>query len=150
MFIRYSSFDYCVDNNNADLYSVNHQTTTVHMQRIFTQDWRNSYYWLPVLSCLFIFLYAHVNSLTNILEVECLCFRFLENSIATKLLLMCFVHIACCCVRLLVYPYFPHWCCWFSLCVCIAFNYRFNHVKPWYTVSIFVSNQKNKIKKNKI
>ena len=39
---------------------------------------------------------------------------------------LCFFHIACCCLRLLVYPNF----------VCLTFVYRFN-VKWWYTVSIF-------------
>ena len=48
----------------------------------------------------------YVISLIKVLEVERLGFRLLENSIATLLLFVYCVHIACCCIRLLVYSLF--------------------------------------------
>ena len=43
--------------------------------------------------------------LPNSFEVECQCFRFPESSNTTSSLFVCFVHIACCCVRLVFSPF---------------------------------------------
>ena len=64
--------------------------------------------WILPTSCLLCLLFLYVNSLMNILEVECSCSKFFENSIATSLLFVYFIYIACCCVHLLVYPLFFH------------------------------------------
>ena len=68
---------------------------SLHIQRVFTQDWLIYYLSLPL---------------------SCPCSHFLENSIVTTLLFVYCVHIVvrvlctqcCLCVRLLVYPLLPH------------------------------------------
>ena len=56
---------------------------SIHMQLDFTQGWLNSYCLTSALSYPFIVLQ---DSLTNVLDVECSCSRFLENSKSTTLL----------------------------------------------------------------
>ena len=93
--IRYSSLLF---GRSLQRRSLNHDYFP-HTQCGFTLVWLNSYYSLPVLSCLFI----------------CPRKQFEEHSwsgmfvvsISWKLYVY-FVHIACCCVRLLVYPLFSH------------------------------------------
>ena len=109
------------------LYSGDLQTTTVlFTQRVFTQDWLNYYYSQSTLSCLM-----------NVLEVKCLCSRFLENSIATSLLFVDCVNIACCCFHL-SFPFSLTLLLWVYLCsklvAIVGIGFINNiHVKPWYT-----------------
>ena len=112
--------------------SSNHDYS-LHTQRVFTQDWLNYYYLSPALFCLFIVLHKQFDELA---WNKRSCSRFLEKSIATSLLFVHFVHIACCCAHLVVYLLFSYWCCcWFTynnLCnnlvvvIGAAFNDRFN------------------------
>ena len=89
--------------------------------------------WILTDSCLlcFVFLYAHTFSLKNVLNVECSCFCFLELSIVTALLLVLFVHFACC-VFAYVYLLFSCWCCcWFTynkfdVCISVTFGLVFS------------------------
>ena len=105
----FSAHILCVSNNTCSLglYSGDLKTMTVHFTRNAPSHNTD---WILTIRC----LYAHVKSLTNILEVENSCVRFLEDSIATSLLFTYLVLIACCSVCLLVYPSFSHWCCWFT------------------------------------
>ena len=72
-----------------------------HTQRVFTQDWLNSYYSFSALSCLLI---ALRNCLKNVLEVEC--------SIVTLFLFVYSVDIVSCCVSLrcvlVIYLFYTH------------------------------------------
>ena len=83
-----------------------------HMQRVFTQDWMNSFWiLLPVLFCL---LYCRVNSVLNALEGECMCFCEISinvNKLFTVIFVFC-LHCPCDGVVacLLVYS-FLDWCC---------------------------------------
>ena len=120
-----------VSNNTCspDLYSGYLQTTTVLFTRTASSHQTN---WITTTRCLLclVFLLPCTNSLTNVLEVECSCLGFLENSFLTSFLFVYFVHIACC-IRLVVYLLFWYWCCcWltynkFDICFSVASVYRF-------------------------
>ena len=126
--VRYTSLHFCrVDTNNCsiDLYN-----------GVFTQDWLNSYYSSSsALSCFFIILCKHNPDERSWTKL----FVFSLSRV-----LVYFVHVACCCVPLVIYLLFSNWCCcWFTynkfdVCVSVAFVYRFN-VKRYYTVFIFVT-----------
>ena len=77
--LLYTSVLLTTNNCSIDLYNGNLQPTTVFFTRNFTQGWLNSYY-----CCLFClaFLYA-----PPLVCRECSCSRFIENPIATPLLL---------------------------------------------------------------
>ena len=92
---------FCLQLRFFEQRSSNHHCS-VHTQRVFTQVW--------IISCLLCpaFLYAPVNSLTNIIELECSCCRHLEKPIVTSLLFVYFFNIASCCVHLLIYLLFFH------------------------------------------
>ena len=96
-------------NNNAcsfDLYSSDLQTTVLFTCNAFSHKTD----WVLTTCCLLclVFLDAHANSLIKVLEVECSRHLPLGNSIAFSLIFVYWVHTACCCVRLLVYPLLSH------------------------------------------
>ena len=72
----------------------NLQTTTVLLNNGTSHkaDWILT---APCLLCL-VFLYAYVNRLMNVLEVECSWLRLHENSITMSLLFVYLVHVVCC------------------------------------------------------
>ena len=106
-FILYISLRVSTNNCSVDLYNGDLHTTTVFFTRNASSHKTD---WILTTGCLLCltFLYAHVNSLINIFEVECSRFYFLENSIATSLLFVYFLHITWRCVCILIYPLFSH------------------------------------------
>ena len=119
------------------------QTTTrywsLHTQCVYTQDW------IFTTRCLFCL--AHANSLVTVLRVECSRFWLLDNYIATLLLFVYCVHIACCCVLAhlsipfsftLIHDVVGLLVNEFVVVVGLAFVNRFNF-KRWYSISIFVT-----------
>ena len=107
-------------------------TTQIFKSRLFSKHTTRliSYCWSA-------FWYAHVNCLTNILEVECSWFRLLEESVVALLDICVFrLHSLLLHSRLLVHSlsFHTHVFCF----VFVAFSYRLN-VKRCYTVSIIVT-----------
>ena len=94
--VLYTSVLVCTNNCSVDPSNGDLDTMT----DFFIKCWLNSYCLSSELSCLFIF---QRNSLTNVIEVECACSYFAENSIATSFL---FVH----CEHIVVYVLCTHYC----------------------------------------
>ena len=128
---------YIVYNNNC-LFDIL-LTTEIFKQRLFSSHAKRIHTRLTefLLPTVCFDLPFNSNTQTDVLEVECLCSLFLEDSIATALLLVLCVHITVCvlcthcclCVRVLVNHSFSHACCWltynqFDVFVSIAFVYR--------------------------
>ena len=78
---------------------------SLHTQRVFIQDWLNSYWIhlelpLPELSCL---LYRRVSSLINAREEECRCLREISINVNKLVIVICVfcLHLSlksCCCL----------------------------------------------------
>ena len=96
--------------------------------------------WITTARCLLClaFLYAKEDSPMKLLEAVCSCLRLLKSSIATSVLFVYIVYIACCSIRLRCLSLSIPFSFILMVFAFVAFAYCFNE-KRWYTVFILVT-----------